>query len=148
MARLAVLLLAICRAVYCWVFFIMSLFMINYVYSNVRSMLQSHIATIGIILSIVMMAAYSIVFVITWWMFVRGKPALKQWAIAANLICILAYFPAAVVYWNWRGFLRAELGMRHVILIGIFGIIIFSIPYHGWRHKSQIPVTGVLSLKT
>src|SRR5271170_3878649 len=97
MARLGVLLLAICRTVYCWTFFIMSLFMINYVYSNVRSMLQSHMVTIGIVLSIVMMAAYSIVFDITWWMFVRGKPALKKWAIAANLICILTYFPAAVV---------------------------------------------------
>jgi hypothetical protein len=138
---LGVLLLAICRTVYCWMFFIMSLFMIHVVYANIHSMLQSHINERGTIIGSVIMAMYSIVFDITWWMFVRGKPALKRWAIAANLICILTYFPNAVIYWDWRGFLRAELHLPHVILIGIFGIIIFSIPYHGWRHKSEVPAT-------
>jgi hypothetical protein len=114
-------------------FFVMSLFMVHFVYASIRSMLQSHIAERGSIIGSVIMAVYSIVFDITWWMSVRDKPALKQWAIAANLICILTYFPAAVIYWNWRGFLRDELSLWAVILIGICGIIIFSIPYHGWR---------------
>jgi drug/metabolite transporter (DMT)-like permease len=111
-------------------------------------MLQSHIAERGSIIGSVIMAMYSFVFVITWWMFVRGKPALKQWAIAANFICMLTYLPVAVVYWEWRRFLRDEHDWWPFILVGIFGIIIFSIPYHGGRHKSQIPVKGVLSLKT
>jgi hypothetical protein len=140
MKRLGVLLLAICRTVYCWMFFIMSYFILHSVYANIRSMLQSHINERGTIIGSVNMATYAIVFDITWWMFVRGKPALKKWAIAANLICILIYFPAAVIYWDWRGFLRDELNLWAVILIGIFGIVIFSIPYHGWRPKSQIPV--------
>jgi hypothetical protein len=133
MKPLGVLLLAICRTVYCWMFFIMSFFMIYSVYASIRSALQTHINEGRSIWGGVNMAAYSIVFDITWWMFVRRKPALKQWAIAANLICILTYLPVALVYWNWRSFLRVELNFWPVILIGIFGIIIFSIPYHGWR---------------
>jgi hypothetical protein len=105
--------------------------MINYIYASTRCALQSQIAIKDIIMNCVIMV-YSIVFDITWWMFVRGKPALKQWAIAENLICIFIFSPTAVVYWNWRGFLRAELGWWPVILIGVFGIIIFSIPYRGW----------------
>jgi hypothetical protein len=100
-------------------------------------MLQSRTADRGSIVGTVVMAVYSIVFDITWWMFVRGKPAVKQWAIAANLICILTYFPVAIVYLDWRRFLRDELDSWAVVLIGILGIIIFCIPYRGWRHKSQ-----------
>jgi len=116
-------------------FLITSFFIIHFVYANIRSMQQSYER--GKIIGSMNMAAYAVVFVITWWMFVRGKPALKRWAIAANLICILVYLPAAVIYWNWRGFLRDELDLWAVVLIGIFGIIIFSIPYQGWRHKTS-----------
>lgn len=142
MKRLGLLLLAICRTLYCWMFFIMSWFMIHTVYSNIRSMLQSHVNERGTIIGSVIMATYAIVFDITWWMFVRGKPALKQWAIAASLICILTYFPTAIVVWDFRGFLRAELHLWAVVSIGIFGIIIFSIPYHGWR-RDQLDEVGM-----
>ena len=147
MKRLGVLLLSICRTVYCWMFFIMSFFIIHSAYTSIRSALQSHINERGSIIGSMIMAVYASVFDITWWMFVRGKPALKQWAIAANLICVLTYFPAAVVYWNWRGFLRAENHLPHVISIGIFGIIIFSIPYHGWR-RNHLDEAGRSTLRT
>jgi hypothetical protein len=120
-------------------FFIMSYFIFHVAYENIRSMLQSHIAERGKIFGSVNMAAYALVFDVTWWLFVRGKPALKKWAIAANLICIFIYFPAAIFWWDWRGFLRGELDLWPVELIGIFGIIIFSIPYRGWRNKSPVP---------
>jgi hypothetical protein len=94
------------------------------------------------IYSYMIIAIYSIVFGIAWWMIFRGKPALKQWAIAANLIIIFTYVPA-LISWNWRGVLKDELQWWPAILLGIFGIIIFSIPYHGRRHKSQIPVKCV-----
>jgi hypothetical protein len=137
MKQFGMLLLAICRTVYCWAFFIMSFFIIHTAYANIHGMLQTHANERGTIIGSVTMAVYSIVFDVTWWMFIRGKPALKRWAIAANLICIFIYFPNAVIYWNWRGFLRAELGLWAVVLIGIFGIVIFSIPYHGWRRNSE-----------
>ena len=135
------LLHAICRTVYCWMFLIMSFYILHFVYRNILSMLQAHVAERGKIIGSVNMATYAIVFDITWWMFIRGKPALKKWAIAANLICIFIYFPAAIFWWDWRGFLRAERGVWPLILIGIFGIIIFSIPYRGWRNKSPIPAS-------
>ena len=78
MNRLGVLLLAIGRSVYCWMFFIMSFFIIHFVYASIRSMLQSHMAEKQSIISSVIMAMYSMVFDITWWMFVRGKPGLKE----------------------------------------------------------------------
>ena len=143
MKRLGVLLLAICRTVYCWMFFFTSLFMFHFVYTSIRSMLHSHRVTEGDIVSTGMMATYALVFDITWWLFVRGKPAFKKWVMAANLICILPHLPAGIVYWNWRGFLEAERGVLGLISVGIVGIIIFSIPYHGWRHKPQIPVNCV-----
>jgi len=145
MGSLGMLLLAVCRTAYCWGLFIMSWFMIHTVYTNIRTMLQSHMNERGTIIGSVTMAIYAIVFDVTWWMFVRQKPALKRWAIAANLICVLFFFPNAVIYWNWRGFLRAELGLWVVILIGIFGIIIFSIPYHGWRRDQSDEVARATS---
>jgi hypothetical protein len=65
MKRLGLLLLAICRTLYCWMFFIMSWFMIHTVYSNIRSMLQSHVNERGTIIGSVIMATYAIVFDIT-----------------------------------------------------------------------------------
>lgn len=109
--RLGVLLQAICRAVYCWMFLFMSYFILHTVYTNIRSMLHAHAVDKGSVVSSLIMATYAIVFDVTWWMFIRGKPVLKKWAIGANVICILIYFPAAVVYWNWRGFLIGELGL-------------------------------------
>jgi hypothetical protein len=84
-------------------------------------------------------ATYSIVLGIAWWMIFRGKPASKQWAIAANLIIIFTFVPALLT-WNWQGVMKAELQWWPAILFGIFGIIIFSIPYRGRRHKPQIAV--------
>lgn len=135
MARPAVLLLAMCRTVYCWMFLVWSLSMIHVVYTNIRSLARTHLLDRGDTVTNLTFAIYSIVLSIAWWMIFRGNPGLKRWAIGANAILILNYFP--VVFWNWRGFLKAELDWWPVILVGIFGIIIFSIPYHGWRHKIQ-----------
>jgi hypothetical protein len=135
MKPLGLVLLALCRTVYCWMFLVMSYFMFHTAYTNIQSALQTHVFERRTLLGGASMAVYAIVFDITWWMFVRGKPALKPWAIAANLICALIYLPGALFYWNWRGFLRAELDVWILVLIGILGIIIFSIPYQGWRRK-------------
>lgn len=72
-------------------------------------------------------------------MIFRNKPALKKWAIAANLVLIFNYVPA-IVTGNWKGVWKAEREWWPVILIGVFGIVIFSIPYDGWRHKSLSPL--------
>jgi hypothetical protein len=101
-------------------------------------MVQVHAVKKGVIIGSAITVAYALVFDIAWWMFVRRKPALKKWAIAANAICILIYFPPAIIYWNWRGFLAGELELWPVILIGVFGIIIFNIPYSGWRQEQTI----------
>ncbi|HEU5350669.1 MAG TPA: hypothetical protein VFU55_03670 [Terracidiphilus sp.] len=78
------------------------------------------------------MSVYSIVWGIAWWMILRGKSASKQWAIAANAVIIFNDVPA-IVGGHWRAVWEAELGWWPFILFGIFGIIVYSIPYHGWR---------------
>jgi hypothetical protein len=103
-------------------------------------MARLHLVEKGDIPSNIICAIYSIILSIAWWMIFRGKPAIKQWAVAANLVLIFTYLVPALLYWNWQYFLKAEHDWWPVILIGIFGTIIFTIPYHGWRHKSQIPV--------
>jgi len=134
MVRLGVLLLAICRVVYCWMFLVWSLGSIYMVSINIRRVMRTHLIDKGAIGTSTIFPIYSVVFGIAWWMIVRGKPALKRWAIAANLILIFFYVPTLVAG-DWRGVLRDELESWAVILIGIFGIIIFSIPYHGWRRN-------------
>lgn len=131
-------LLALCRTVYCWMFLFWSLGSVDIVFINIRRMARTHLVDKGIIATSTIFPIYSVVFGIAWWMVLGGKPALRRWAIAANLILIFFYLP--LVFWDWRGVLNLELNWWAVILIGIFGIIIFSIPYHGWRHQSQIPV--------
>jgi hypothetical protein len=123
MKRFGVLLQAICRTVYCWMLFLWSLGSVYGVSINIRNK--------GAIATSITLTIYSVIFGIAWWMIIRGKPTLKRWAIAANLIFIFFYFPA--VFWNWRSVLIDEFNSWPVIIIGIFGIIIFSIPYHGWR---------------
>ena len=136
--RIGVLLLAICRTVYCWMLFSASISGIIAVYRNVRSIGLSHLVERDELFGFIIIAIYSIVWGIAWWMILRGKPASKRWAIAANLIFIFNYVPA-LVSGNWRGFLKAELDWWPEILVGIFGIIIFCIPYHGWRDRSLAP---------
>jgi hypothetical protein len=138
MKRIGVLLLAICRTVYCYVFLFWSLLSVYIVSIGIRHMARTHLVDKGAFVTSTIFTIYSVVFGIAWWMIVRGKPTLKRWAITANLILIFTYFP--LVFWDWRGVLKDELDSWRGILIGIFGIIVFSIPYHGWRHKSQIPV--------
>lgn len=137
--RLGILLLAIFRTLYCWVFFLWTCFAIQRVYLNIRSLARTQLVDRGDIISNMTIAIYSIVLGIAWWMILRSKPASKRWAVAANLTLIFTYFPALLVG-NWQGFLEGERDWWPVILIGIFGIIIFSIPYHGWQPKSQMPV--------
>ncbi|HVC48319.1 MAG TPA: hypothetical protein VND90_13835 [Terracidiphilus sp.] len=133
----ALLALAICRQVYCWTFLIGSYFGFRYVYRSIRGLMQSPLVDTGHIVSITSNAIYSVVWVIAWWMILRKKPAAKRWAIAANLILIFTYLPV-LMFGNWRGFLKLELDWWQFILIGIFGIIIFSVPYHGWRLREPL----------
>jgi hypothetical protein len=136
MKWLGLRLLAICRNAYCWVFFALSISMTYVVCNDLRSLARTHLVDRGDIVSNITLSIYSIVLGIAWWMIFRGKPALKQWAIAANTILILNYVPA-LIFGNWRGVLKAELDWWPIIFMGIFGIIIFSIPYHGWRRIAQ-----------
>jgi hypothetical protein len=99
-------------------------------------MARSHVVERGDIYTNAVCAIYSIIWGIAWWMIFKGKAVLKRWAIAANLIFIFIYLPA-LISWNWPGVLKAELELWPFVLIGIFGIIVFCIPYHGWRHKLQ-----------
>ena len=131
------LLLGVCRTIYCWMFLIWSIALFDVVFTNIRSSAGADLLVDGDrgdIVSNTTLAVYSVVLAIAWWMVLSGKPALKQWAFAANLNLILNYFP--VVFWNWRGFLKAELDWWPVILVGFFGIIVFSLPYRGRRNKS------------
>lgn len=109
--------------------------MIIYVtFENIIGFARTHVLEIKIYNNMVLVI-YAIVIGIAWWMILRGKPALKQWAIAANLIFIFFYLPG-LIYGDWRYVLRAELAWWPEILIGVFGIIVFSIPYPGWRQTA------------
>jgi hypothetical protein len=134
MKRLGVLLLAIGRTVYCWMFLFWSLGSAYMVSINIRRLVLTHVADEGALVSSTLFTIYSVVFGIAWCMIVRGNPALRRWAIAANLILIFFYVPLAL--WGWRGVLKDELNSWPVILIGILGTVIFTIPYHGWRNRS------------
>jgi hypothetical protein len=131
MKRLGVLLLAVCRAIYCWMFLVWSLVSVDIAFVNIRRAARAHLVDKGVIATSTIFPTYSIVFGIAWWMILRGKPTSERWAIAANLILIFFYLP--LVFWGWRAVLEDELDLWPVVLAGIFGIIIFSIRYHGWR---------------
>ncbi|HEU5352039.1 MAG TPA: hypothetical protein VFU55_10620 [Terracidiphilus sp.] len=123
-------------------FLIVSGFGFHVVYKNSRSLMQSYsinsyLVNLGDATSIASNAVYSIVWLMAWWMFVRKKPAAGRWAIAANLILMFPYLPG-IFGGNWRGVLKLEIDWLPFILIGIFGVIIFSIPYHGWRGKPDV----------
>ena len=132
MKRLGMLLLAICRTVYCWMFLLWSLGSIYVVFINIRRLARTHLVEKGAIGTSIIFTIYFVVFGVAWWMLLRSKSALRLWAIAANLIFIFTYAPTLVAG-DWRGVLRDEIEWWPVILVGIFGIIIFCIPYHGWR---------------
>jgi hypothetical protein len=138
--RFGVLPLAFCRAAYCWILFVISLAGIYVVCTNTLSLVRTHSAAKGDIFGNTIIGIYSIVWGIAWWMIFRGKPAAHKWAIAANMVIIFNYLPA-LPFEGWRNFLRDEMAWRYFALFGVFGIIIFSIPYHGWRHKSRITAT-------
>gem|GEM_PF-4772441 len=131
--RFGAFLLAICRTVYCWLFFIWSLGSAYMFSITARRTMRTHSASSGDIGTYAFLTLYSVVFGIAWWMIVRGKPTLKGWAIAANLILIFFFLP--IVFWGWRNVLTLERGWGPEALIGVCGIVIFSIPYHGWRRR-------------
>jgi hypothetical protein len=135
MMGLIALVVATCRTVYCWMFLFWSVIAIYVAYSDIQHSAQTHSVDRSVIFSSTIMAAYSLVLGIAWWMVFRGKAALKRWAIGANLIFILNYLPALVIG-NWHGVLEAELEWWPVIFVGVLGIIVFSIPYHGLRKKA------------
>ena len=122
------LLLAACRSIYCWMFLILSLVGFDSIY-HMHSTFRA---------PLLLLVAYYSVFGVAWWMIFRRKATLKQWAIVANSILIFFWWPPLLA-WNWRLFLENERRWWPVILIGTFGIIIFSIPYDGWRHRTSVP---------
>jgi hypothetical protein len=89
----------------------------------------------------ILCTVYSFIFGIAWWMIFQGKPSHKRWAIAANAIFIFYFLPALASLSHWRSVIRQELDYWPLVLTGIFGMIIFIIPYHGWRHKSEVPAS-------
>jgi hypothetical protein len=131
--RFGVLLLALCRTLYCWLFFIWSLGSAYMFSITVRRTMRTHSVSRGDIAMYIILALYSVVFGIAWWMIFKGKPTLKAWAIAANLILIFFFLP--LVFSGWQGVLKEERRWGPEILIGVCGIVIFSIPYHGWRRR-------------
>jgi hypothetical protein len=138
LVQFAVLLLAICRTVYCWYFFLTLAGGIYFFYLVIQKSVRIHSVPGGVISGSAGIAIYSVVSGIAWWMVFRGKPASKQWAIAANLIIAFTWLPLLASE-SWRYLLKEELARWPVILFGIFGIIIFSIPYQGWRrHDARL----------
>ena len=143
MKWLEVLLLAMCRTAYCWIFFFISCIGIYEACMSILSAVRSH-ARWNISYGYTIVAIYSIIWGVAWWMIFRDKLASKRWTIAANLTLIFTYLPALATG-SWRDVLKAELAWWPFILFGIIGIIVFSIPYHGWRQKSQVQVSRILA---
>lgn len=136
--RFAVLLLAICRTVYCWYFFLTLSSGIYLFYLVIQKSVRTHSVPEGVISGTTGVAIYSLVSGIAWWTIFRGKPASKHWAIAANLIIAFTWFPL-LAFESWPALLKDELARWPAILFGIFGIIVFSLPYHGWRqHDARL----------
>ena len=119
-------------------FFSLALFGVHWVYARVRDFAQTHLIEKLEIRAVLLLGAYFLVFGMAWWMIFRRKPALTKWAITANSILIFFWWPPLLT-WNWRLFWENERRWWPVILIGTFGIMIFSIPYHGWRHETPVP---------
>lgn len=137
MKRIGVLLLSACRTLYCWMFLLWSLFGVHWVYTRIQDFARTHLIEKGEIRSVSLLSAYYLVFGMAWWMILRRKPALTKWAITANLILIFFWWPPLLTG-NWRLFWENERRWWPVILIGTLGIIIFSIPYYGWRHETPV----------
>jgi|SRR5580658_4749845 hypothetical protein len=136
LTQVGALMLAVGRTIYCWLFFLWSVGSIYMVSINIRRVVRTHVADKGAIVSSILFTIYSVVFGIAWWMILRRKPALKRWAIMADLVLIFFYVPLA--FFGGQGVVKDELDWWPIILIGIFGIIIFSISHHGFRHRSQM----------
>ena len=126
MARL----IGIGRSVYAWIFVVWSLIGIYVHVGMVLQGVRTHPIDKVAIFSSTTLGLYEIVYGIAGWMIVRGKPALKRWAMAANFIFIFFWAPV-LVSGNWRGFLEAERHWWLFILFGVLGIAIFSAPYEG-----------------
>lgn len=139
LATLGVISLATCRAVYCLMFIFLSLEIAYAVYTRMRDSIRAHQVSTGAILSNTVLSVYAVVFGIACWMIARSRPASKQWAIAASTILIFSFFPVA--FWSWPGFLELEFDLWPLMLLGIFGIFVFSLPYQGWRQISRIAAT-------
>jgi len=133
MKWLGVLLLAVCRTLYSWMFFIWSLSLILAVTTFIQGMERSKILDIYWIVVFI----YSTVMGIAWWTIYRGKSESKYWAIASSFFFILISIIVDLLSRQWLNLLKEEIIVWLFILFGIFGIILFSIPYHGRRRRSQ-----------
>ena len=135
MSRCAVLLVGACRMLYCWMFLCWSLTSLYVSYTRFQHSLQTSSLDRGAIFSNTVLGIYAIVLGVAWYTIFKGSRSLKRWAIAACFVFIFTYVPG-LVSGDWRGVVKDELAWWPVILIGTFGIIVFSVPYHGWRRKS------------
>lgn len=134
------------RGAYCWIFFVSALFGSNAVYTGIQGVMKSHSANIGDVVSNTSMAVYSIVWGVAWWMIFRKRPSAQRWAIAANLIIILTYLPG-IVTGSWRRVWELERGWWPFILFGIFGILIFILPYPGRKEPPPVAVQSATEAK-
>jgi hypothetical protein len=142
--RFAALLLTICRGAYCCMFFLSAFCLIWAISAGLLRMARTHSFDGADIFVYTVFGIYSIVFAFAWWTIFVNKPVSKQWAIAANLILAIPPVPVLIAaFWHWRiwrGFVESERDWWVATLIGFVGIVTFSIPYHGQRRKSQMPV--------
>ena len=132
------LLLATFRTIYCWMFLALSCFGFYGAYSNIQESLKRHSLDKVVIASNAVLVFYAVILVLAWWMILRDKRRLKRWAIAGNAVIVGVFLPLLMLG-GWRAFWEDERGWFPATIVGVFGMIIFSIPYRGWRHKSQVP---------
>lgn len=134
--RFALPMLTICRGAYCSAFFLFAPCGLYVVTTAFLRMARTHSFNLVDIFTWTLMGIYSIVLSIAWWMIFTDKPASKQWAIAANLIIVNPYLPGVIIGWRWqvwKGIFNSERDWWPASVIGVVGIIIFSLPYHKWR---------------
>lgn len=140
--RLGLLLLIICRGIYCFIFFTFASCGVFVVSAEFLKMARTHSFDGSDVFAWTLMGIYTIVLGIAWWTIFRDKPVSKQWAIAANLIAVNPHVPALLISWRWQfwqNFLQTERDWWPITVFGVVGVIIFSLPYHHWQNKRHSP---------
>lgn len=147
LTRLAVLLLTVCRGAYCCLFFFFAFSWAVAISSSILRMVRTHSFDGAGSFILAFFFAYSIVCAFAWWTIFTNKPSSRRWAIAGNVLFAIPPDPSLILLvWHrqgWHSLVESERSWWVATLVGIFGMIVFSIPYHGWRHKEQIPAEQV-----